>query len=164
MSMRQKGIKNVNKNDRSGPEAPNTTHSGLRWMNSRKSGNLALLMKPQPEHYTTLKRPWTFRFKKLSGLYLCWCHYIFFPPTRKSGQQQWIKLCVSVNSSIHHDRSWGNDACNFSVLTFYKLHILCWFEGWDCVWFRVTGFICFYQNLYTCTMEIKILYTLQMMN
>lgn len=34
--MRQKGKKNVNKNDRSGPEAPVTTHGELRWMKSRK--------------------------------------------------------------------------------------------------------------------------------
>lgn len=104
MSMRQKGIKNVNKNDRSGPEAPNTTHSGLRWMNSRKSGNLALLMKPQPEHYTTLKRPWTFRFKKLSGLYLCWCHYIFFPPRGNlDSNNESSFVCLSTHQSIMTD-------------------------------------------------------------
>lgn len=53
---------------------------------------------------------------------------LHFVPARKSGIGQWIRLCVCVNLSIYHaryfDRTWGNDACNFSVLTFSKLHLL----------------------------------------
>lgn len=35
--MRQEGIKNVDENDRSGPEVSNTRHFGSRQMKSRKT-------------------------------------------------------------------------------------------------------------------------------
>lgn len=50
MQMMQKGIKNVNTNEESGPEHPNTKYCEERWMNSWKSGNLEL---HEPKYYSS---------------------------------------------------------------------------------------------------------------
>lgn len=132
MSMRQRGIKNVNKNDRSGPEVSNTTHSGLRWMKSRKSGNLALLMKQQPKHYSSLKRPQTF---KLSGLHLlCACVITFCPPwgTNLDRNNESSFVHLSIHQTITHSSFTEPEGMMHVISLFWHfLNYTYWFEGWD---------------------------------
>lgn len=81
--MRQKGIKNMNNNDRSGPQGSNTTQS-VKMNEHRKSGNLAL---PGPKNHSFIKRAYAFRFKNFQVLIYAGA-ITFLSFTRKSGHEQ----------------------------------------------------------------------------
>lgn len=121
MTVRQKGEKILNKHDRFVPADCNTTHNGLKWMNP---ATWHYWWKHNPNITGLSKRVWVFRLKTSRPLFMLVPFHHF---CSSQGNLEKSNISSFVLLSTHQSGaciSWGNDACNFSVLTNYTYCIM----------------------------------------